>query len=67
MVRTFSWSRPVALVHVEQRIHLVGHDATVAFEDVGHSTSARKLADTFYIGELVEVQQILSLLSHWFL
>ncbi|KAK4768513.1 hypothetical protein SAY87_003654 [Trapa incisa] len=29
-----------------------GKDATEDFEDVGHSTSARKMLDDFYVGEI---------------
>lgn len=32
-----------------------GLDATVPFEDVGHSADARKLLEAYYVGELVEV------------
>lgn len=35
-------------------MHL-GSDATEVFEDVGHSTDARKLRDSYLIGELQEV------------
>jgi len=31
-----------------------GHDATEAFEDVGHSSDAREMRKQFLIGELVE-------------
>lgn len=34
---------------------LIGTDAGVAFDDIGHSTSAHKQLESFYIGELVEV------------
>uniref|UniRef100_A0A8D2Q8D0 Cytochrome b5 n=1 Tax=Varanus komodoensis TaxID=61221 RepID=A0A8D2Q8D0_VARKO len=39
-----------------------GGDATESFEDVGHSTDARNLSDTFIVGELHPVS-ILSLHS----
>lgn len=37
-----------------------GRDATEAFEDIGHSTDARQLMDSFKVGELVEVSTIQS-------
>lgn len=39
-------------------ITCLGTDAGVAFDDIGHSTSARKQLESFYIGELVEVCMI---------
>jgi cytochrome b involved in lipid metabolism len=35
-------------------IDFAGKDATAAFEDVGHSTDARDMRDSYYIGEIVE-------------
>ncbi|XP_014488146.1 PREDICTED: cytochrome b5 isoform X2 [Dinoponera quadriceps] len=35
-----------------------GQDATEAFEDIGHSTDARQLMETFKIGELVEEEKV---------
>lgn len=35
-----------------------GGDATESFEDVGHSTDARTLSDTFIIGELHPVSAL---------
>lgn len=33
-----------------------GHDATEPFEDIGHSTDARQMMESYKIGELVEVR-----------
>uniref|UniRef100_A0A8K9ULX9 Cytochrome b5 type B n=1 Tax=Oncorhynchus mykiss TaxID=8022 RepID=A0A8K9ULX9_ONCMY len=38
-----------------------GTDATVSFEDVGHSKDARAMLIKYYIGELQMVQRLLSL------
>ena len=38
---------------------ITGENATENFEDVGHSADARELMAEYYIGELVEVSQIL--------
>ncbi|KAG9400778.1 hypothetical protein AC1031_010216 [Aphanomyces cochlioides] len=35
-------------------LHLAGHDATIEFDDVGHDESARRLLETFCIGNLRE-------------
>lgn len=32
-----------------------GQDGTEPFEDIGHSTDARQIMETYKIGELVEV------------
>jgi len=37
---------------VEQK----GRDATEPFEDIGHSTDARQMMESYKIGELVEVK-----------
>ncbi|KYM80361.1 Cytochrome b5 [Atta colombica] len=34
-----------------------GQDATEAFEDIGHSTDARQMMESYKIGELVEVDR----------
>ncbi|KAJ1503210.1 hypothetical protein HMI54_008322 [Coelomomyces lativittatus] len=34
-------------------LELAGNDATEAFEDVGHSDSAKDLLKTFYVGDLL--------------
>lgn len=33
-----------------------GNDATEPFEDIGHSTDARQMMESFKIGELIEVR-----------
>jgi len=33
-----------------------GRDATEPFEDIGHSTDARQMMESYKIGELVEVR-----------
>jgi len=38
----------------EVLLEQAGHDATEAFEDVGHSSDAREMRNQFLIGELVE-------------
>lgn len=38
-------------------IENAGTDATEAFEDVGHSTDAREMMQTYYIGELEEADK----------
>lgn len=38
----------------EVLLEQAGNDATAAFEDVGHSTDARDMRDSYYIGEIVE-------------
>ena len=35
-------------------LNTVNKDATGDFEDIGHSDSARKMLDTFYVGDLEE-------------
>ncbi|XP_018342579.1 PREDICTED: cytochrome b5-like isoform X2 [Trachymyrmex septentrionalis] len=34
-----------------------GQDATEAFEDIGHSTDARQMMESYKIGELVETER----------
>jgi len=34
-----------------------GHDATEPFEDIGHSTDARQMMESYKIGELVEEER----------
>ncbi|KAG5312145.1 PREDICTED: cytochrome b5-like isoform X1 [Acromyrmex echinatior] len=35
-----------------------GQDATEAFEDIGHSTDARQMMESYKIGELVEAERM---------
>uniref|UniRef100_A0A8D2LTA4 Cytochrome b5 n=1 Tax=Varanus komodoensis TaxID=61221 RepID=A0A8D2LTA4_VARKO len=42
-----------------------GGDATESFEDVGHSTDARNLSDTFIVGELHPVSILIGA-SYWY-
>ncbi|XP_018300652.1 cytochrome b5 isoform X1 [Mycetomoellerius zeteki] len=35
-----------------------GRDATEAFEDIGHSTDARQMMESYKIGELVETERM---------
>ncbi|VDM59695.1 unnamed protein product [Angiostrongylus costaricensis] len=39
----------------EVLLEQAGQDATEAFEDVGHSTDARKMREEYYIGDIVQV------------
>jgi hypothetical protein len=41
-----------------------GYDGTEAFEDIGHSSDARKIMKKYKIGELVEVRMILANFIH---
>jgi cytochrome b involved in lipid metabolism len=36
-----------------------GADGTESFEDVGHDQDARKLLESFYIGDLVDVPRVI--------
>lgn len=38
-----------------------GADGTESFEDVGHDQDARKLLESFYIGDLVDVPRMIPL------
>jgi len=42
-----------------------GRDATEPFEDIGHSTDARQMMESYKIGELVEVR--INLISSYIL
>ena len=43
---------------------LVGKDSTVAFDEVGHSSDAKKQLEGFYIGDLAQVGIARSTI-HW--
>ena len=42
----------------EVLLEQAGDDGTEAFEDVGHSTDAREMRETFLIGEIVNVRGV---------
>ncbi|XP_062501174.1 cytochrome b5-like [Corticium candelabrum] len=41
----------------EVLLEQAGKEATDAFEDVGHSTDARDMRDSYYIGDIVESEE----------
>lgn len=47
----------------EVLLEKAGEDRTEAFEDVGHSTDAREMKETYLVGEIVDV----SLLNAFYL
>lgn len=45
-------------------VEIAGDDGTEAFEDIGHSTDAREIMETFLIGELPEGEHTVNAVKH---
>ena len=55
---SFDWSTPILNTQAIADFLPLGHDATEAFEDIGHSPEADSIMKTLYIGEFKGVSRI---------